>query len=1161
MRKVTSDFKNQIERDNRNYYEWVDITLKDGTVLNLTNENIWNSGIKIEDAVSGTSEFQIGTAIINKATVTLNNLYDDFTEYDFNEAKIVIYIGYNIATTTVEESWRDINGEQILDVNENEILLLHNGTFLEKVKMFTGTVVDSPYQNSSLITLTCEDNMLLFDRDYSESKLIYPATRAQILRDACEVCGVSLETLTFENSDYIVNTRPSDEKLTFRQVIAWTAQLGGQFLRCNSDGKLFCGWYDLKNYEADTVNEEYFDIIASNSSVTVNSEDVIITGIQVTAYQENQSEEEAADTSLYGKAGYVIAIADNKLIEKGTASTVAAMIGERVTGMRFRPFSASTLNNPTYEAGDICIIKDRKGVSYKSFLTSSTFQVGKYHTVQCGAKSAAKNSSKQYSVFSQAQVENRKNFQREKTEREKAVEEFNKALDSASGMFPTEVKQEDGSTILYVHDKKTLKDSKNVFKITSDAVGFSTDGGKTYPFGFTINGDFLTRILYAIGINADYINTGAITVKDSDGNIIFQADIANKRVIISGDYVQIGGKTATDAIKAANSTASNALTAAQNARNMMLQLSNDYYSVNVDSNGKYSEFPTDVITKAQVMYGANDITSECAFSITKSDNISGTWDSAKHQYTVTALTADTGWVNIQATYLSKLTVTKQFTVAKLYAGATGKKGEPGTPGRTYFIELSSRVLKRSKDNTIAPNFFTIKGFYRDGNSTTRVAYNGRFTIEETNDGNTWKRVYTSPADESSVTHSLYTAIATGTGTNSVIGDGKGNAIGFPRDTIAVRCTMYASGGTTTTLDVQDCAILVDVDALTQEEIFNALTNNGEVKGIYKEGNQLYISFTYAKGGELTLGGLNDGNGTLNIYNDSNFRIGRWSKDGIVISGGSFKTGNNEISNKNVELESPKIFNRLYMKLYKEDTYIPVLIPTPKGTDANGIINVDFGSATAGERINRMRLQANRFELTTYSGDDPAIEISGKTRMGDISVSGLRMGSANCTGKITTYQLETSGYKNRYVETENYGERLLFSYETSSPMFGDVGSAVIDEDGMCYIDIEQMFSETANVDIDYYVFLQKEGSGDIWVEKKEENYFVVRGTPKLKFSWELKAKQREFETERMEIREIPMVEDIDYLKETARIAEDVDYESEGYQVYFDYIKNNEEEVQL
>lgn len=1167
MRKVTSDFKNQIERDNRNYYEWVDITLKDGTVLNLTNKNIWNSGIKIEDAVSDTSEFQIGTAIINKATVTLNNLYDDFTDYDFDEAKIVIYIGYNIATTTVEESWRDINGEQILDVNGNEILLLHNGTFLEKVKMFTGTVVDSPYQNSSLITLTCEDNMLLFDRDYSESKLIYPATRAQILRDACEVCGVSLETLTFENSDYIVNTRPSDEKLTFRQVIAWTAQLGGQFLRCNSDGKLFCGWYDLKNYEADTVNEEYFDVIASNSSVTVNSEDVIITGIQVTAYQENQSEEEAADTSLYGKAGYVIAIADNKLIEKGTASTVAAMIGERVTGMRFRPFSASTLNNPTYEAGDICIIKDRKGVSYKSFLTSSTFQVGKYHTVQCGAKSAAKNSSKQYSVFSQAQVENRKNFQREKKEREKAVEEFNKALDSASGMFPTEVKQEDGSTILYVHDKKTLEDSKNVFKITSDAVGFSTDGGKTYPFGFTINGDFLTRILYAIGINADYINTGAITVKDSDGNIIFQADIANKRVIISGDYVQIGGKTATDAIKAANSTASNALTAAQNARNMTLQLSNDYYSVNVDSNGKYSEFPKDVTTKAQVMYGANDITSECAFSITKSDNISGTWDSAKHQYTVTALTADTGWVNIQATYLSKLTVTKQFTVAKLYAGAAGKKGEQGTPGRTYFIELSSRVLKRSKDNTIAPNFFTIKGFYRDGNSTTRVAYNGRFTIEETNDGNTWKRVYTSPADESSVTHSLYTAIATGSGTNSVVGDGKGNAIGFPRDTIAVRCTMYASGGTTTALDVQDCAILVDVDALTQEEIFNALTNNGEVKGIYKEGNQLYISFTYAKGGRLALGGKNNSYGTLEILDNFDKVCARLDKDKLEF--GQYQGAGKEydyakgssIGTDGLVSFSPHFYDAISFSQDRSDFL--------KGNkykvlwfdnSVNNGRNFSIGSSEKSNSLNSLELKARRITLessenlgNTLNGES-ALIFNGKVSVmnGNFSADNgyiKNLSTSNITGgniKVTASSFSVTGAKNRIVDTKNYSNRLLYCYEMSSPMFGDIGDGETDENGKCVVVLDDVFRETIIQPANYQVFLQKCGKGDLWVSEKTESYFVVEGTEKLRFSWEIKAKQRNYESNRLEMEEGEVV-----------TWTEIDYEQEGYKVLYEYIANIEQ----
>lgn len=1164
MRKVTSDFKNQIERDNRNYYEWVDITLKDGTVLNLTNENIWNSGIKIEDAVSDTSEFQIGTAIINKATVTLNNLYDDFTKYDFNEAKIVIYIGYNIATTTVEESWRDINGEQILDANGNEIVLLHNGTFIEKVKMFTGTVVDSPYQNSSLITLTCEDNMLLFDRDYSESKLIYPATRAQILRDACEVCSVSLETLTFDNSDYIVNTRPSDEKLTFRQVIAWTAQLGGQFLRCNSDGKLCCGWYDLKNYEADTVNEEYFDVIASNSSVTVNSEDVIITGIQVTAYQENQSEKEADDTSLYGKTGYVIAIADNKLIEKGTASTVAAMIGERVTGMRFRPFSASTLNNPTYEAGDICIIKDRKGVSYKSFLTSSTFQVGKYHTVQCGAKSAAKNSSKQYSLFSQAQAENRKNFQREKTERERVAEEFNTALNSSSGMYPTEVKQEDGSTILYVHDKKTLDDSKNVFKITSYGVGFSTDGGKTYQFGFTIDGDFLTRILYAVGINADYINTGAITVKDSDGNIIFQADIKNKRVIISGDYVQIGGKTATEAINSANSAASNALTAAQNARNMTLQLSNDYYSVNVDSNGKYSKFPTDVTTKAQVMYGANDITSECAFSITKSDNISGTWDSAKHQYTVTALTADTGWVNIQATYLSKLTVTKQFTVAKLYAGAKG------TPGRTYFIELSSRVLKRSKDNTISPNFFTIKGFYRDGNSTTRVAYNGRFTIEETNDGNTWKRVYTSSADESSVTHSLYTAIATGTGMNSVIGDGKGNAIGFPRDTIAVRCTMYASGGTTTALDVQDCAILVDVDALTQEDVFDALTDNGATKGIYKEGNQLYINATY-----MQIGKIASKNKRVYFDLDNNelacSKMIDRSTEAHIIDGVKYE--NLQLNMQEINASNTKTYGILMSKEGKEDIGM-LFTPSASEDKCN---QIRFGKGILiGENSTFASIQIKNYAFGTNNtkvyDDDVTIHGSNKNacwfeigydRIGMFENAGpsITINKQKNVWNIPNYKprnpveihgntylssnLVVSGTKNRCVDTDNYGTKLQYCYEMSSPYFGDIGSGVLDETGECYVNVDDIFSETICLNFEYHVFLQKEGSGDIWVEEKQNMFFVVKGTPGLKFSWEIKAKQKDYETERLED------------KDGYPTIVDSDYENDGFEEIENYIKSQEE----
>ena len=70
MRNITSAFKEQLNNDNRKYLEWIDITLKDGTVLNLRESDVWGYGLKVEDAVSDSSEFKIGSAIVNKATVT-----------------------------------------------------------------------------------------------------------------------------------------------------------------------------------------------------------------------------------------------------------------------------------------------------------------------------------------------------------------------------------------------------------------------------------------------------------------------------------------------------------------------------------------------------------------------------------------------------------------------------------------------------------------------------------------------------------------------------------------------------------------------------------------------------------------------------------------------------------------------------------------------------------------------------------------------------------------------------------------------------------------------------------------------------------------------------------------------------------------------------------
>lgn len=110
--------------------------------------------------------------------------------------------------------------------------------------------------------------------------------------------------------------------------------------------------------------------------------------------------------------------------------------------------------------------------------------------------------------------------------------------------------------------------------------------------------------------------------------------------------------------------------------------------------------------------------------------------------------------------------------------------------------------------------------------------------------------------------------------------------------------------------------------------------------------------------------------------------------------------------------------------------------------------------------------------------------------------------------------EVSGTKNRVVDTKNYGKKLLYSYETTSPMFGDLGDGIIAEDGKCYVLIDPVFAETITAK-GYQVFLQKCGEGDLYVAERTNRYFIVQGTPGLTFCWELKAKQADYDQRRLE----------------------------------------------
>ena len=511
MRTLSEKFKELQEAHPGQILRFVDLTLKDGTVLHLTNHELWNKGFQFEDAVSGESEFEIGSVIVNQCVISFNNIYDDFTEYNFDGAEAVCYLGMQISETQ-----------------------------LEKIRICTMTVVEAPYQNSSVITLTCYDNASRFDRDYSESTLKYPATRSQIIRDACTVCGVTLGTPSFYGEDFVVSERPADEALTFRQVLAWTAQLGCQWIRCNAYGQLCVGWYDLE--------PKTFSKISSTNGLTINIDQVVITGVRVAEYSEDQADEEVNEY-LYGKEGYVLSITGNRLITKGTGKEAVSRIGQKCVGMSFWPFSGSELMDIGLEAGDAVKITDRKGKTYQSYVTVTTLKPGEYQSVACNAKSAARNSAKRYSELTQAYVSQRRQAKKEKTQWENELEGLSKRLNESPGLYTTEEADSDGGKIFYWHNKPDLKDSDIIWKMTAEACGVSTDGGKTWNTGLSVDGRLITKIMSTIGLNFSWGVGGELVIKDRSGKETVYMNAETGEVRICATSFTLQGETVDDIAK------------------------------------------------------------------------------------------------------------------------------------------------------------------------------------------------------------------------------------------------------------------------------------------------------------------------------------------------------------------------------------------------------------------------------------------------------------------------------------------------------------------------------------------------------------------------------------------------------------------------------------
>lgn len=331
-----------------------------------------------------------------------------------------------------------------------------------------------------------------------------------------------------------------------------------------------------------------------------------------------------------------------------------------------------------------------------------------------------------------------------------------------------------------------------------------------------------------------------------------------------------------------------------------------------------------------------------------------------------------------------------------------------------------------------------------------------------------------------------------------------------------------------------------VNGLTQQQIFNKLTNNGAVQGITLVNGQLYINASYIQSGTLVLGGVNNGNGTLKVVDATNATVGTWTKDGInLISGtiGGWTVTRDSLYKIDYFLGSPRSEAGLasgwtdtsaYTRSYDDAKYTQAALRL-------GHLNLGYYDPDVSTYM-QWAGEISSSSATYAALDNQPIMVLSPTRAFSINPNSSRRvfyqenpsGNTFTPGNFQngvlylmpltrvdiTTGLTVSGTKSRVANAGEYSDRLLYCYETPSPMFGDVGEGELSEDGRAYIWLDPIFAKTIATH-SYQVFIQQYGDGSAYIAERHPDHFVVEGTPGLRFGWELKGKQADFDQLRLE----------------------------------------------
>lgn len=349
----------------------------------ITDADIIQGGLKIDRYCVTNSKIEVGSAVASELSLKLRNYDGKFNDVSFEGAVLNVKIGIHAANTS--ELGKFILGKSVLGFAKglgNFILGTGRlGDYSVDTEVYWVPcglfIVDTPPRKLSTISISALDYMVLFDREVNASALSFPIHVDALIQKICSICNVALATdvSALPNHYFSIGGLPdTNQKLTYRQLLQWCAQLTGTCAFMDGSGRLVLKWYEQTGVTI-TASERYSSDMLEN--------DITITGFTC--------DDGKGNTYLSGTADYTLDLSDCGFLTNAYDGVLKELQAAR-GGFTYRPYSATIKSAPYLFPLDMIRYKDKDGVVHDTIVTNVTLALN-CNTAISGAGETVTSSS------------------------------------------------------------------------------------------------------------------------------------------------------------------------------------------------------------------------------------------------------------------------------------------------------------------------------------------------------------------------------------------------------------------------------------------------------------------------------------------------------------------------------------------------------------------------------------------------------------------------------------------------------------------------------------------------------------------------------------------------------------------------------------------------